>query len=133
MLPVPVVVGKALLSDRSIRIKNTECKTGHLPSGRWPVCVWNAVHSRLMGTFRKNHIPMKTFSYLLLLFFMMSFAFLSCNQPDNMKEADAALMDTVITEVRDTVITFYPETYEEVLQVVTSYDTVITPRKPDTE
>ena len=91
------------------------------------------MHCMLMGTFRKNHILMKTFPYLLLLFFVMSCAFLSCNQSDNMKEADAALMDTVITEVRDTVITFYPETYEEVLQVVTSYDTVITPRKPDTE
>ena len=76
---------------------------------------------------------MKTFSYLLLLLFMMSFAFLSCNQSDHMKEADTALMDTVITEIRDTVITFNTETYEEVLQVVTSYDTVIVIRKPDTE
>ncbi len=42
-------------------------------------------------------------------------------------------MDTVINEIRDTVITFYPETYEETVEVITSYDTVITPRVEETE
>ena len=87
----------------------------------------------LPGIFRNNHILMKKISHPLLALFILSFAFLSCSQSDTKTETDGIVMDTVITEIRDTVITFYPETYEEVLQVVTSYDTVITPRKPDTE
>lgn len=55
----------------------------------------------------------------------------ACQSAGSEQADEAPLMDTVITEVRDTVITFYPETYEETVQVVTSYDTVITPRTPE--
>lgn len=36
-------------------------------------------------------------------------------------------MDTVIHEIRDTIITFDPATYEESVRVVVSYDTTVTP------
>ncbi|MCF8237381.1 MAG: hypothetical protein K9I85_04440 [Saprospiraceae bacterium] len=76
---------------------------------------------------------MKDLLPLTLLFFIGLSVFYSCQSSTTSSEEAAPIMDTVITEIRDTVITFYPETYEEVVQEVISYDTVISPRSKDTE
>lgn len=66
--------------------------------------------------------------FLFLSFYLLLTA---CQTSGTGNTDNQLLVDTVITEIRDTVITFYPETYEEVVQVVISYDTVITPRSPE--
>lgn len=80
-----------------------------------------------------NDPLMKSFHILIVALCALSSSFFACTQNGSVQEEAATAMDTVITEIRDTVITFYPDTYEEVMQVVTSYDTVITPRESDPE
>lgn len=76
---------------------------------------------------------MKALLPSLFLLFLGIAVLSSCQSSSSSSDTDAPLMDTVITEIRDTVITFYPETYEETVQVVVSYDTVITPRVKEAE
>lgn len=73
---------------------------------------------------------MKFFNSILILTSVSCFMLTACQSAGSEQADTAQLMDTVITEVRDTIVTFYPETYEEVVQEVISYDTVITPRTP---
>lgn len=102
-------------------------------TGKWPVVHSGSADSASNSILRVNLNDMKVLSHLFIALFVLSLFSQACTSPDQAQEAIMPVMDTVITEIRDTIITFYPETYEEVLQIVTSYDTVIVPREPGAE
>ncbi|MBP6184901.1 MAG: hypothetical protein KA479_08150 [Saprospiraceae bacterium] len=64
------------------------------------------------------------------IFAMCSLWNIGCTNgtPEGASENEV-VMDTTITEVKDTIVNFDPETSEESIMVVSRYDTVIVERK----
>ncbi|MBK7342127.1 MAG: hypothetical protein IPJ06_02785 [Saprospiraceae bacterium] len=130
MQHAPVVAAKALLFN--VCLTRFLCKN----SNGYPSPGSHYIF-RNTGTGRNDELPlekpfhMKIFSLMLTMACFFCILLFACQSSGTDQTNDAPLMDTVITEVRDTVVTFNPETYEETVQIVTSYDTVITPRTPD--
>lgn len=57
---------------------------------------------------------------------------MSCSNNNQESGTDqTAMQDTVITQTLDTIVTFDPDTYEESVQIIANYDTVIVDRKKE--
>ncbi len=66
---------------------------------------------------------------MLVCIFIFS---MSCSNNNQESGTDpTAMKDTVITKTLDTIVTFDPDTYEESVQIIANYDTVIVDRKKE--
>ena len=66
---------------------------------------------------------------MLVCIFIFS---MSCSNNNQENGTDQTVMqDTVITKTLDTIVTFDPDTYEESVQIIANYDTVIVDRKKE--
>jgi FtsZ-interacting cell division protein YlmF len=71
----------------------------------------------------------KSLVTMLVCIFIFSMSCSNINQESGTDQT--AMQDTVITKTLDTIVTFDPDTYEESVQIIANYDTVIVDRKKE--